>query len=387
MISVEEAIKEATRMADHFTLPIMSEVVTLLRELVGYDTHNPGGDEGALAMRIAELLAKHAPDELVVEEVPRSDLTGAWLLARWGRPRLLVNAHLDTVPPNAGWTQPPYALTVENGHARGLGACDTKGAIAAILSALDEARPRDVAILFSGDEEHTGTCMRDFVRRGRHAGVTQAIVCEPTSLRAGTRHRGILGLELTLRGAGGHSSRADQLPAPIAELARLAVAYHEWGRERRAQGPGGFAGMCMNVAQLDGGVAFNVVPEKATLTVSVRPPPGADVAAVRAELVQLAERMLPGVQVHVPVENPPFRTREAAAFRPFLGSLVEAPVDLAFWTEAAVLSQAGVDCVVIGPGDIARAHAPDEEVPLDELERARALFVNVFHESQKERTP
>ena len=51
-----------------------------------------------------------------------------------------------------------------------------------------------------------------------------------------------------------------------------------------------------------------------------------------------------------------------------------APVDLAFWTEAALLAAAGIDCVVYGPGDIAQAHAPDEFVPIAELERARDTF-------------
>ena len=58
------------------------------------------------------------------------------------------------------------------------------------------------------------------------------------------------------------------MPAPIAELARLAVAWSDWGRARRDRGPAGFHGMCVNVASLDGGIAFNVVPKRAKLCVS-----------------------------------------------------------------------------------------------------------------------
>jgi acetylornithine deacetylase len=72
------------------------------------------------------------------------------------------------------------------------------------------------------------------------------------------------------------------------------------------------------------------------------------------------------------MSNPSFATRDLAAF-PSLG----APVDLAFWTEAALLSAAGIDCVVFGPGDIAHAHAPDEHVPIADLEKARATFAAI----------
>ncbi|MGZ3428275.1 MAG: M20/M25/M40 family metallo-hydrolase, partial [Polyangia bacterium] len=76
--------------------------------------------------------------------------------------------------------------------------------------------------------------------------------------------------------------------------------------------------------------------------------------------------------------NPSVHTREPAAFSAARG--VASPVDLAFWTEAALLAEAGIDCVVYGPGDIAHAHAPDEFVPIADLARARDAFVAVIAE-------
>jgi acetylornithine deacetylase len=370
-------------------MPFADEVA-LLERLIAADTHNPGGDERALAEQLAgELRARGGDVELV--DVPRAtdDATpgaGAYVFARWGRPRWLVNAHLDTVPPNRGWTGDPFRARVERqGDARvvGLGACDTKAAIAAILCALDDARPSDAAVLFSGDEERRSTCMRAFLASGRARSgganpyeIERAVVCEPTSLRPGTRHRGILTLEATYRGRGGHSSRADELPAPLAELARVASACHAFGVERRSAGPEGFRGLCLNVAKLDGGVAFNVVPDEARLTVSLRPPPGADVASLRDELQALVRAHAPEASATFVLDNPPFQTRAPDRFRPLVGD--RAPIDLGFWTEAALLSQAGIDAVVIGPGDIAHAHAPDEHVLIAELKAARALFAAAF---------
>src|SRR6185369_8724892 len=122
-----------------------------------------------------------------------------------------------------------------------------------------------------------------------------------TSLKIGTRHRGIVAVAAKVRGAGGHSSRADTLPSPIGDLARLAVAWQEWGRAMLAEGPAGFRGMCMNLAKLDGGVAFNVVPEEATLEASVRPPPGADVRQVISALREVAERVVPAAELTAPL--------------------------------------------------------------------------------------
>jgi acetylornithine deacetylase len=186
----------------------------------------------------------------------------------------------------------------------------------------------------------------------------------------------VLAVEALVSGRGGHSSRADELPAPLADAARLAVAFAEWGRRQRDRGPAGFRGMCLNIARLDGGIAFNVVPETARLCVSVRPPPGSDVDAVRAELFALAADVLPRAELSAPIAHAAFATRAPAAFPAALGA--DTPADLAFWTEAAIFSAAGIDCVVYGPGDIALAHAPDEHVPVADLLRARDSFTAVL---------
>jgi acetylornithine deacetylase len=353
-------------------------LVPLLSRLIASRTDNPGGDEPALAELLANELRARGADEVRLVEVPRPSQTGAYVMARWGEPRLLVNAHLDTVPVNAGWTGDPFVARIVENRVLGLGAADTKGAIAAILSALDEARPRDTAIVFSGDEESQGSCIRALLASGALAGLKYALVCEPTGLRAGTRHRGILTLEAHLHGKGGHSSRADELPRPLAALARLAAGLDDWGRAHVAEGPPGFEGMCLNVAKLDGGVAFNVVPEEAHLTVSLRPPPGSDMAALKAELQLLSARLAPSAQISWSLDNPAFATRELGAFHRWLGARVERPSDLMFWTEAAVLSESGIDAVVVGPGEIAQAHAPDEWIAVQQLDDGRAMFADVF---------
>src|SRR5213075_3148495 len=155
----------------------------------------------------------------------------------------------------------------------------------------------------------------------RAAGLTRAIVCEPTLCRVGSRHRGIAAAEVVSSSPGGHSSRADELPSPIVTLARVAVALDEFGSRRNTLGPPGFEGLCLNVAAIDGGVAFNVIPTRARLTVSVRPGPGVEIVPLLAEAeadVRWAVAPQP-VDWKVVRANPPFATRDLAAFAPLLG--------------------------------------------------------------------
>jgi len=353
-----------------------------LAELVSFDTRNPEGDEKPLVHKLARDLA--ALGAASVDEVDVGD--HAYVYARFGaRPTLLLNVHVDTVPANSGYTSPPLILVRRGDRLHGLGAADTKGAIAAILEALAALAPAararlNVGVLFSGDEERAGTCIRAFLDSDAAQGLTHAIVCEPTGCRVGVRHRGIGAATAALEGPGGHSSRVDGLVNPIAVLARAAVALDDWGASEKTRGPAGFEGLCLNVAGLDGGVAFNVVPTRATLSLSLRPAPGADLQALLAE----AERRVRAataphvVAWKVETQSPPFATRALGAFAPYLGSAVENAVDLGFWTEAARLSERGVDAVVYGPGHIAHAHAADEHVEIAQLESARATFAHAL---------
>ncbi|HMC94498.1 MAG TPA: M20/M25/M40 family metallo-hydrolase [Polyangia bacterium] len=141
--------------------------------------------------------------------------------------------------------------------------------------------------------------------------------------------------------------------------------------------------MHLNVAALDGGIAFNVVPTRATLSFSLRPAPGAVVASVEALFAEAERRVRAAAGPHpivwnVVTSSPPFATRDISAFAPLFGARIEAAVDLGFWTEAARFAERGIDAVIFGPGDVAQAHAADEFVTIADLEAAHAVFAAVL---------
>jgi acetylornithine deacetylase len=206
--------------------------------------------------------------------------------------------------------------------------------------------------------------MRAFLASPHLRGIERVLVCEPTARTAGTAHRGVLAQVATLRGPGGHSSKADHLPKPLAQLARLAVALDDAAKRRLHDGPTGMQGTCMNIADLRGGVAFNVIAANAELEWSLRPYPGFDRAGWDREVAALAAAIDPAIEIAPTIDHVPFACDALADIvRPH----VRAIGALDFWTEAALWATAGVDAIVIGPGDIGRAHAADEYVELADL--------------------
>lgn len=357
----------------------LAQCTALLADFIAHRTDNPGGDEIALCERLEQELGARGADEVVVAKVPRPGReTGGYVFARYGSPRFLINVHLDTVPANRGYTRDPFTAEITEDRVYGLGSADTKGAIAAVLVALARSQPRNLGILFSGDEERGSQCIKAFVESEHLAGIERALICEPTRRSAGIGHRGVRAYRAEFHGKGGHSSKADHMPKPMVTMARLAIKLDELGQAYLDQGPEDMKGLCMNVASLDGGVAFNVVPDSATLSWSVRPPPGFDAPAFERIMAGHAAAIHETITVHTFLKAEPFACRDVDAFQRLLGEHVHGFVPLDFWTEAAIFAAHGVDSVVVGPGDIAQAHAPDEFVTLADLDWAIDLFTQVI---------
>lgn len=364
------------RVSDHANI-----AARYLAELVAFKTQQAGtdgiaGDERPICEHLATLLRARRADEVVVGRGTCTDgREGAYVFARWGTPRRVINAHVDTVPANAGWSRDPWTPHVDGGRLYGLGSADTKGAIAATLVALDGVTPRDAGVLFSGDEEAGSGVMHAFLESPHVDAIREVIVCEPTARAAGTAHRGVVAQKASLLGPGGHSSKADFMPKPIATLARFAAALDDVAKRRLNEGPAGMTGTCLNIASLAGGVAFNVIPARGELEWSLRPYPGFDRAGWDREVTDIARSLDRGIEIATTIDHAPFRCEALAdAVRPFVTRV--GPLD--FWTEAALWEAAGKHAIVIGPGDIGRAHAADEYVALDDLGWAVELFTSLL---------
>jgi acetylornithine deacetylase len=363
--------------------PIPPRVETILKDLVAFDTQNPNGHELPLAEKLARDLTSLGAR--YVEVIPYAGHASTFALFGTETPRVIINAHIDTVPANSGYTTPPHTLTRIDRRLHGLGSADTKGAISAILEAFWRRRdnatlPPSIAVLFSGDEELGGHSIRHFLASDRRQGLERAIVCEPTGTRIGKRHRGLQAFRLQAMAQGGHSSLSGKVPNPMSCLARVAVALDDLGHSYQDLGPDSLKGICMNIASLEGGVAFNVIPTQASLTISIRPAPEVN----RWDLIEEIRKTVTNTALPLAVTwenvatNPPFATHDLEGFRPLFGAHIDSPIDLPYGTEAGQFGEVGIDTVVFGPGHVEQAHAADEYVDLDELEAAVRIFGKVL---------
>jgi acetylornithine deacetylase len=298
----------------------------------------------------------------------------SWLAVR-GRPRLLFNVHLDTVPVGDDWSSDPHELLVRDGRAFGRGSCDIKGAAAALLEIAAAGAP-NLALLFTTDEEGEGGCCVDrFIEAGLAEPFEQVLVAEPTRCRAVLAHRGFLSVKGWFDGTPGHSSEARALEEnAIHGMARWAGAALEVARglKSSAEDPGS----CFNMGRIEGGTKSNVIAGRGFVHWSARLGPG---ESNRAFLESLEACVPEGVRARweVPFAGKPLPasgqdSERSEAFAREQGLEVGRPVD--FWTEASVFSAAGLPALVLGPGDIAQAHQTDEWVAVEQLQRAFEIY-------------
>lgn len=331
------------------------DVLGYLAPLVAIDSQNPPRASAEIARHLESLLRSSFAVE--VRDLGEGAI---WIYAWRGNPKVLFNFHVDTVPAAPGWTGEPFALRLADGRAYGLGACDTKGAAAAMLAVVLSANV-DVALLFTTDEEAgQARCVHDFIER--RPPFDLVVVAEPTSCKAVLAHRGVATATIAFHGRAAHSSSAEGESATHA-LARWVVA---------AEAAAG-SNARFNVGTVSGGVKPNVVAAEAEARFGVRPPPQRDPKMVLDELAALA----PNATMTRGFYGPPLREHPAArGFAETHGLSVGETVD--FWTEAALFAAAGYPALVLGAGSIAQAHGPDEYVSLSDLDTLAAAYARIL---------
>jgi len=362
---------------------LLQKTLVHLRALVGFDTRNPPRviDTGG----IFDYLRTQLPGFTL--DVRDHGGGSVALHAVRGKPRLLFNVHVDTVPDSPAWTADPHTLRLAGERAIGLGACDIKGAAAALL-AVAQAADGDMALLFSSDEEGSDPrCVANFLREG-HA-YAAVIVAEPTQARAVLAHRGILSARLGFAGRAGHAS-AEQGAADSAlhQAVRWGGAALDFVANHAHDRFGELEGLRFNIGVIQGGIKANMIAPSAELRFGCRPLPNLDPDRLLETFRTLVQPLpqefaatfrgpaLPGGDA----AQAEHRRELARQLADELALPVGPAVD--FWTEAALFSAAGLTALVYGPGNIAQAHSADEWVALDELQHYASTLQRIVQHEQ-----
>jgi len=263
----------------------MTGTEKLLAELIALPSVNPAflpprhphAGEKDVADFLASVAARSGLEVEYQKVLPgRANFIARLLPRQPARQTILLAPHLDTVVADS--TQ--FIPQRKNGRLYGRGACDTKGSVAAMLSALRElaeakSRPRETEIVFAGlmDEENAQAGSRALAASGFKAAL--AIVGEPTQLQVITAHKGSLWLELTTHGRAAHGAAPHLGKNAVHEMARIVdlieTVYAAQLRKRRHHLLGTAT---VNVGRITGGTQPNIVPERCVIAVDRRLLPG-----------------------------------------------------------------------------------------------------------------
>ncbi|HEX6717641.1 MAG TPA: acetylornithine deacetylase [Pyrinomonadaceae bacterium] len=294
---------------------------------------------------------------------------------------LALVGHTDTVPYDPNWSEATN-LTERDGKLYGRGACDTKGFIAAALTALASTQPRKpLALIFTADEE-IGLVGAKMLAQAQPLRVRYSIVGEPTSLKPIRAGKGYSLAEVIVKGREAHSAYPALGASAVFRAARLINRLESIAEQLKNEQHPAFdpSYTTLNVGLIHGGSAKNVLAGECRFTLEWRPiPTQASDDLLSLFTAAIAEETETDPQFVCEVNASRQDTGfETAPDSPLVRLLEEATgnksATVAFGTEAAQMMKLGGEAVVIGPGDIREAHRTGEFVPVDELERCAEVL-------------
>ena len=325
-------------------------------------------------------------------------------LGESGRPGLILSGHTDVVPVDGqNWDTDPFKVTERDGKLYARGSADMKGFIGVVLTqapkfveALNAGRldaPLHYALSY--DEEIGCIGVRGLIRDLEENGIRPAgcVVGEPTSMQPIIAHKGMNRFRCKVRGREAHSSYVTHGVNAIEYAARL-VVYIRQIADRLAEFEKRDYGFTVPFTTLStglirGGIAANVIPKECEFQFDLRTLPNASADAlyqeIRAQAETLSREMRAvdpqsGIDLEWASQTIGLASSESDAIVQWAMRLARAdqPGKVSYGTEAGLFQKMGVPTVILGPGDIAEAHRPNEFVALDQLAKCEAFVSRIL---------
>lgn len=276
-----------------------------------------------------------------------------------GRPTILLNAHIDTVKPASGYTRDPFTPEIEDGCLYGLGSNDDGGSLVALLETysrlIQKEQPYRLIFSATAEEEVSGKGGLDLILPELGL-IDFGVMGEPTGMGMAVAERGLMVLDCTAYGKSGHAARNEGVNAIYKAIEDI-----QWFKSHSFDRVSDFLGAVkMSVTQINAGTQHNVVPDKCTFVVDVRPN-GMYTNPELLELIkssvscEVKERSTRIGSSHLPMDHPAVVRGLSLGLEPF-GSPTTSNQALCHFPT-----------LKIGPGDSARSHSADEYIRLDEI--------------------
>ncbi len=369
------------------------EAVRLLADLVRLETINPPGREKPAADLIAAALEQRGFRPEVTEIAPGRANVVARLRGSGEAPALVLNGHIDVVPPGeVAWRHPPFGAQIERGRLYGRGSSDMKSGVAAMLIALEllarggRKLRGDVVFTAVADEEIRGNGAARLISDGLISEAAGVVIGEPTGFHVYIAEKGTFWLELETIGRTAHGSMPHLGRNAIVDMQALLSEVVEIPLP---EGPDAAHGRAtLNIGTIGGGVGPNVVPDRCRASLDMRLPPGVSADEMLSEIhaaIRRAQARRPGLDARVHSSS----SRVAVACSPSerlvvlaleicweqLGLRQQALPTPGYATDASVLcSSPAIPFVIIGPGREDLAHEPDEYIDIEDYLRAIPLY-------------
>jgi acetylornithine deacetylase len=301
----------------------------------------------------------------------------------------IISGHMDVVPASEPeWRADPFVLRRDGDRLYGRGTTDMKGFLACALASLPQLAAmnlqRPMHLAFSYDEEagcrgvpHLIAALPSLCEKP-----LGAVIGEPSRMQAVRAHKGKAAVRLEVIGRSGHSSRPDLGLNAVHAMAGLITQVVAYGQSL-TNGPvvQDFVPpySSLQVGVIAGGQAVNIIPDRCTADIEVRAVPGVSPSSllepVKAQLLALRDS---GFEVtwHELSAYPALSLAEGSKLTALLVELTgqEPLAAVSYGTEAGLYQQAGIDAIICGPGDIGRAHRPNEYIEIGELAACQKMI-------------
>lgn len=375
-----------------------TQAVSILKELIGFDSENrPGKTEAEAAAWIYRLLNDNGIEACLKEAAPDRPNVYAVLKGKEkgkGKgPSIIFNGHIDVVPAGDGWTFPPFHSTLKDGKIYGRGAADMKAGVAAMIQAALLLKKAgcpfhgELHLFFNVDEEVTNQGMKQFLDDSLTA--DYALISEPTGMDITIGHRGVARFHVKTKGTPGHSAFVRQPDNAIVKMRAFLTALENLSdviKERKDQTLGA---ALLNITQINGGTAANVIPEECTVVLDRRLLPGEQEEEVKGEIVQSLSKVQEETGFSFELKTDSFLpASQISEGHPFVKALER--VSQQVNTEPISIKVFGATCeapffavhkqiptIVCGPGELEQAHVKDEFVEKEQYIRAVHTFTNL----------
>ena len=296
-----------------------------------------------------------------------------WCAAGSG-PAILMDAHIDTVKPVAGWTRDPFTPSVEDGRLYGLGSNDDGASVVALIEAyrqlIAKPQPYTLVLSLSAEEESSGRNGLEISLaeiEAAHGPIACGVFGEPTSLEMVVAEKGLMVLDCTVTGVAGHAARDNGVNAIYQALPAI-----EWFRGKQFGKVSDLLGpVKMTVTQVNAGTQHNVIPDLCTFVVDIR-----------SNGLYTNEELLALIQAEAPCEVKARSTRLCGSSIDKDHPLVQRGLSLGLPAVGSptLSNQALVrfPSVKLGPGDSPRSHTADEYVDIADIGRAVDIYVSLL---------